>query len=305
MEQATMKMQPAVLINESLAALPTAKAFPVYADIGNAGYEGFEKAEDFQAVKVTDSTGHSEFVYCPTTRYKIVQHQDAFRPIVEGLTQAGRSDFRFLLKGNTRWAKLQLYCDSPGHDGVSLGFEAVNSYDGSSVLRYGVEMNHKKKYLTIVGYRQVCSNGMKIEVPLDQAEFIRPEVRERVLQLLKLQRRFLHTTNVNGRIAEIQHVVEAVSLLQEPVAEMIRRAQEWKISDAQQLDFLIRKHVGKRMHRRVREQYAAEDDSLWGLYNAITYIASHDSKLRAPTIDRMQGEAAAMLREEIVAEVPQ
>lgn len=79
--------QEASQINSAIASLPRAELKQITPTDG-------EYIKNFRAVKVRMQSGKTEFVNCPTNRYTVVQHEDAFRPIIEGLTQAGVKDFK-------------------------------------------------------------------------------------------------------------------------------------------------------------------------------------------------------------------
>jgi hypothetical protein len=84
---------------------------------------------------------------------------------------------------------------------------------------------------------------------------------------------------------------------------MILKSQQWKITDREHLEKLIKTHVGKRYAQKIATRYALDkDESLWGLYNAITYVASHD-ELKAVSRDNLIDKAADMLNVELFAKV--
>lgn len=289
----------------ALQALPKAEMRSLY----ETSFEGpqikehFDKVNNFKAVRVTEANGKVSHVACPTKRYALVQHEQAFRPIIEGLTLAGQKDYKFVLTSTAKAANLQIYVTGEGYDTVSLGFTIKNSFTGRNALSYGFMAAREKKVLEIVGYRQVCSNGMKIRVPLEQAEIVRPEIRTKLQVLLKEHARIIHSSAALEKIDTMQYVVEAMTLLREPVENMIKRSQRWLIEDAVQLKELIKKHVGKRWADRVKEQYHQEPgESLWDLYNAITHVASHDAKLKDTNRESLIDKAANMLTAEIVGD---
>lgn len=295
------KQQEASDINAAIAELPTAASEQIYNRNG-------EELNDFQGIKVTLPNGRQEYVNCPTKRYKIVQHSKAFDPILEGLKLSGNHDFKFVLYYNDRFAKLQVYTGQTGYDTVSLGFSAVNSFDSTTALKYGIKMDRKTKTLELVGYRQICSNGMKIKVPLDQAEIIKLETVERIQSLIQGQERILHTKSAEEKLQRIQYVVEALSLLHKPVEAYINRAKEFSIADRHKLMQLVKLHVGERYAERVAARYRIDSDregtSLWSLYNAITYVASHEPELKTVSRENLIDKAADMLLVEVYNRQP-
>jgi hypothetical protein len=111
----------------------------------------------------------------------------------------------------------------------------------------------------------------------------------------------MHTETAFKKIEAMQYIAEAISLLRDPVEKIIRKAQDWTIADREYLEKLIKKHVGKRYAQKVADRYARDGDtSLWGLYNAITYVASHD-ELKAVSREHLIDKAADMLNKELFA----
>lgn len=258
--------------------------------------------EDFKGVRVRDSAGKVNYVQVSGKDYKLVQHAEAFRPVIEGMTLAGNKDFKFSLNHNFKRAELRLYSGGFGYDGVMLGWKISNSFDGHSRLRYGVEINKGKQYIEIVGYRQACSNGMLVKVPLEDAEIIQPELLQKIQEkVADAEFCFKHTGGVMDSIKTVQYVAEALELLHKPMEAVIKKAGKIKIEDKKKIKQLIKLHVGKRYYSRVKEQFLTENSDLWGLYNAITYVASHHEDLTDSSRDLLLEKAADMLLVELRA----
>jgi hypothetical protein len=232
--------------------------------------------------------------------YKLVQHKTAFQPILDGLHATG-TDYEFALFLSDAKANLKVFCDDipdNGH-GIRLGFDARNSLNGKSAIHYLFRTESVSKVIEVVGYRQVCSNGMKIRVPLDQAEFVRPEVREKIEALMVLSEKIVHMGNPEEKISAVKYVVEAMALLKEPVALIIKRAKSIPVGQ-QEAKKLIGKYVGKRLSKAIYGQFVEhEEPTMWGLYNSITFVASHDVKLS--TMNGLLNSSAEMLEKELVA----
>lgn len=294
-------------LNQAIAELP--KAEPVKVFVEGRG-KGMKELKKFRAIKVTEHGGKQHFVSVPTTRYHTVQHEQAFRPIVEGLTLAGQHNFQFVLVSTERYADLQIYILPEGikfndmnksdeFGGVMLGFSVKNSFDSSRALSYGFKAMFGKGYLELVGYRQVCANGMKIRVPLHKAEIIKPEIVGRVKELFSKYTRMLHTKNVPEKIQQMQFITEAMTLLRPSVELYIEKAQKWTIKDKKTYKRLIDTHVGKRFKKRVTDEFANQEQDLWGLYNAMTYVASHHDDLKHSSRETLLDKAAEMLLVEV------
>jgi len=272
---------------EAISKLPTADQHELYTTAG--------AVTGFKGIRVLDYNGQIlEFVNCPRTSYQIVQHAQAFQPVIEGLWEAGLKDnYEAVFETTTKYAKMNILVGGEGYDSVKLGFSVTNSYDGSGAINYGFRMDRNRKYVELVGYRQICSNGMKIRVPLNNAEIIRPELKTKIETLFSQITRIRHTKGAVSRLEEIKSSVEAVTLMKEPVELMIKNLQTIQVND-QQLELLIKKFVGKRFKLKVINAFnEGNDHSTWGFYNAMTWVASHDETIkptaRQTLLDKAEG----------------
>lgn len=287
-------IKPAEQLNADIALLPKAELV----ELTPIKYVAeTEYLQNFKGVRVRDHLGNVQYVQVCGKDYKEVQHEDAYRPIIEGLTLAGNKSFQYTLISNFKKAELRLYSGAFGYDGVTIGWRIENSFTGHSTLNYGFSVTSTSHVLELVGYRQSCANGMVIKVPLDQAEIMTPELKEKVEQVLADSVAYKHTSKVLDRIKYLQYVAEALELLQQPVTAMIKAGQLNKIDteDRKKLKQLIQLHVGKRYAARVLEQFNNENADAWGLYNAITYVASHDEDITDSGRELLEGKAADML----------
>lgn len=239
-----------------------------------------------------------ELVGVVSPRYCLVQHKEAFAPIVKGLDNISVPyEWNLFTHKGKAWLSV-LVDDKEIRDTVKIGFRALNSVDGTTAIRYSFVMERAtQRHIELVGYRQVCSNGMVIRVPLDDAEIIKPELREKVVKLLEQHAKIIHTGDRAREIQAVQYVVEAVTLLREPVARIIEKAQTRAIGHDEAKE-LLQKYVGKRMKQRVYNQFLSENPDLWGLYNSITYVASHD-RIAQSTSNGLLNKAADLLEQEI------
>lgn len=300
-QKSVFALQSAEKVNAVIDQLPIATNLKVWTTEFSADSpDGALEAENFKAIYVESAT-EKGIVNVPTRRYEIVQHKDAIRPIIDALVMSGVQDFEFNAQATLSWANLNVFVGSAGYDGVKLGFKVGNSFDSSSAVSYGIDVTHSTHTIEMVGYRMACSNGLKIIVPLDQAELIRPEIREQVTTLLKERTRVLHTKSASSKIEAMKYVVEAVALLRDPAEAMIKKAQTWKIDDTELFKALIKAHVGNRFAKKVEHQYNKDspEDSLWNLYNAMTFVASHDESLSVTARETLIDKAAKMLTVEL------
>lgn len=233
-------------------------------------------------------------------RYRLVQHKDAFAPIFNGLHQTA-TPYEFSLFQTDTKAMLNVFVDEikENGSGIKLGFKAINSINGETAINYAMAANSITSTLEIVGYRLVCQNGMKIRVPLDQAEFMKLEKVERVRELIRMAAKILHLGTeeaIKQKMEAVQYVTEAISLLKEPIALMIQKAKNKMVTE-QEIKLMVAKYIGKRMSKKIIERFAMEDQSLWGAYCAVTYISSHDCTI--PTMNGLLNSSAIMLEEEL------
>ncbi|CAL7960870.1 hypothetical protein GAMM_190003 [Gammaproteobacteria bacterium] len=215
-------------------------------------------------IRVQYPNGQTDYVQVSGKDYKIVQHEQAFRPLIDALTISGVQNFKFSLNSSFQKAELRVFTVGEGYDSVQIGFNVVNSFHGHETLNYGITMDRTKQYIELVGYRQVCSNGMVIRVPLSNAQFVKPELRREIETLLSHQWQFKHTETVLDRADVIKYVVEAMALLREPVEQMIKKAQGTRF-DMDVVKDLIKQHVGNRQAKKVLEQYGHENRT-YGVY---------------------------------------
>jgi hypothetical protein len=281
------EMREAETLNKDIQALPVANEIEF-------NVEGADK-NNYKAVVV-----NGEVISVPKKSYNLVQHNEAFRPIIEGITQAGMKKFNYVLWSNNRKAELQLYLQDDVYDSVSVGITVKNSFDYSSAINFGFRMEKRTHILELVGYRQVCANGMKIRVPLNEAEIVRPEIRQQIENLFEKSTRLLHTKGVNVKLEQMQYYAEALALLKDPVRAIIQKAEKFDLRNKVLLKRIVDAHVGKRTAKKVLEQFKEEKQDLWGLYNAITYVASHNEGLNDFSRERLIDKAADMLQTTLV-----
>jgi hypothetical protein len=306
-------MHKASELPEYMSLLPTALPRRVYVGTelipssGQAAVEPHVWLKSYKAIESNDPfSGKGSIVAITSDGYEIVQHSQAFRPILEALTVKYGDKYLWDGHVNARRCSMRFFVIPQGFDGVALGFSVTNSFDRSTSLSYGFEMsNMSDSYIELVGYRQVCSNGMKIRVPLDQAEFVRKELRVRIESILSQVKRIIHTSAAKKRIEEIQYISEAMVLLQAPVEAMIKKAMKIEVTHAMVED-KIKQWVGIRRKAKLIEQFDKQGDySLWGLYNALTFVASHGEIKNASARERLLDQAAIMLERELTVKVEQ
>jgi len=257
-------------------------------------FAGFENPLHLQAVIVDNKVAA-----VVSSKYGLVQHSDAFKPIVEGI-RASNVPFHYRCFAYGELAR-KAYLDvitTETYDTVRVGFRVANSIDGTSAIRYSFSMIKETNTVELVGYRQVCSNGMKIRVPLAEAEFVEAEERQKIEQLLAAQKRIVHSKDALEKVRLVQVAVEAISLLREPVARIIQAAQRKEITK-EESEKLLEKYIGKNLKDRILDQFVGnKEKSLWSLYNAVTYVASHGTVAQSTQMGLID-RSAKMLEQEL------
>ena len=290
-------------IYNALGTLPIGRRMPIQTTEG-------EFVKGFGAIKVTQADGTSKFIAVPSVKYNPIQHETAFTPIINAVNSAG-IPYDFVMNSNWKTANLWILTKDVITDGVRLGFTAKNSLDGKSAVQFGFKADRVEGgHIELVGYRQVCSNGMKIKVPLDQAEIVSEELVAKITEVMNLQERVLHFTGAEQKLDAIKGMAEALTMVREPVNKMIALAESWQIDDEKLKEFL-EDNVKKRYRATVEAQYKRQIESgegkatAWNFVNALTFVASHETgfKLNISARDRMLNKAADFLLEVVTRTV--
>lgn len=294
------RTRPANEINMALGELPVAEKVSIVARREDGGEVGTGK---FKAIIV-----NGQVIDVPTKHYVLKQHEDVFRPLVEGITVSGLQDWNFMLWADNRRANLVVMVGE-ATDGVKFGFKATNSFDRSTTIDYGLRALTKNQTVEVVerehvlvwGYRQVCSNGMVMRVPLKTCKYLDTELVTKVKELLTMNEKIRHYgKDIDAKLECVQFLVEGMLLLRNPINRMIVDAQNHTLNREQAKAFLD-KYVGRRRLDRYLELYGREEQTLWGLYNSVTFLASHQEE--GLTHTARQGllmKAATMLEEELM-----
>lgn len=255
-----------------------------------------------QAVIVND-----RIVSTVSRHYQLVQHKEAFDPVFKGLQAVG-SDYEFALMQTDTKAYLRLFVDEIPDNGdkIRLGFEVRNSIDGKTAISYNLISQKIKQFsewvqkevVDVWGFRLVCSNGMKIRVPLKSHFILEEKKRVKIVTLLSMASRIVHMgQDVKQKIEAVQYVVEAMALLKEPVAKIIELAKNQEIGEKKAKE-LIALYIGKRLSDRIYQRFQQDESpTLWGLYNSITFVASHG--VTVPTMNGLIDKSANMLALEV------
>lgn len=296
-QKSVYKLKEAELINPSLADLPKAELKPL-------AVEG----ADTSAFKATVVKG--KVIDCPTSKYRLIQHEQAFRPIIDGLTVSGVKDYAFTLWADEKRASLSIYIGE-SEDGVRFGFNAKNSFDRSSAVHYGMKSEKVQEEVQIVerehvlvwGHRKVCENGLVVKVPLKTTKYLDAITVKRVKELFSTSRSIRHMgDDIFSRIKSVQYLTEGILLLSKPIGMMIRDAQNIHLTQDEAKELLVRYEKRRRLDHYL-ELYGREEQTLWGLFNAITFFASHKEEgITHKAREKILMRAGDMLTAELLAE---
>jgi len=146
-------------INADISLLPTAELV----ELMPTKYIGeVANMKDFKGVRVRDHFGNVDYVQVCGKDYKAVQHAEAYRPVIEGMTLAGSTKFHYTLTSDFKKAQLRIYSGSFGYDGVAIGWQIENSFTGHTTLNYGFTISKTSNEIELVGYRQrgIKNNGV-------------------------------------------------------------------------------------------------------------------------------------------------
>jgi hypothetical protein len=277
-------------------------------------------------------------------RYKPVQHSEAFKQVCEVIAGV---DLQLMVK--VSWygdrAQMSVVVEDDIADTVRFGFYVSNVHDGlhavtysfamdrvqrykevvqhqsTTVLQDGEDAKPKKggySYIELVGFRQICSNGMKIRVPMDevmaatgtQATELQMSVKRaltevweteenriRVKSILHVRKKISHKGDVVKKLEEQKKVMEVLVALKDPVKRMIARAQNKHVGPKEAMDVLV-SYLGVGTARRIVQCVAdGECDPLvsaWDVYNSFTYYATHKAD-SVREINRVENASADYL----------
>ncbi len=281
-------------LRQAVTQLPLVSWTPIYRGDNNQPIKGKKlMLSDGQPVGIVSK------------KYKEVQHYEAFGKILDGiekLDDTQKTKIKYTITNNKAMAWMGVMVNQAG-DGINYGFRAINSYDGKSALRYDMKVNNNvrrtfwktEKYVTLWGVREICNNGMKVNVPLEWDLIITPEEKLIVENLLKQSKRILHMKDPHKEIEGIQYLVEAMVLLEKPLTKMVNMAKAAKIENLDKAKQLITKYIGRKTAEHIIDSYTNDPDkSLWGLYNSVTFTATHRTYTKG-TMEKLLDKSAVML----------
>lgn len=245
---------------EVLDKLPVASLQPVF--LGNEKVE----AEKSRAVVV-----EGQPVAFVSNHYTLVNHKDAFLEALNTMEVPLNDSTELAVYGKNGYASMRVMFDElmidDGAEGIRMGFEIKNSIDKSACL--GVEMKRKQQYdgtggtVTFFGLRQICSNGMKIKVPIADASFS-GKVKHMGSNLLLKFQDLLNLARAS--IPMVEDLIKKSMLENISKEDFAKKLGQMGFSD-KNIKLILREFDDKK--------------TIWEAYNSITFIASHKIKSQA------------------------
>jgi hypothetical protein len=280
-------------LQEAVDRLPTASEIPVLRGDTN------EVIAENKGIVV-----EGKVVAVLSKQYATVNHSKAFKPVVEGLVKSGENgkNVTFAIRHTDARAFLTAFVNEAkdSSSGIRYGFRTVNSYDGSTGIHFDVSTS-KGVVVTVWGERQICTNGMKIRVPLEWRDCIDGEKADKIITLLKQSKTIVHKgnmTNIDIKLEQVGYMVEVMFLLESALNKIVKMAEDMRMDNLKLASLMVEKYVGQRYLESVMQRFEyGEEKTLFGLYNAITYIGSHTVSYKEGTKESIIDKASRLLDE--------
>lgn len=222
--------------------------------------------------------------------YVLIQHKDAFKRMIDSLEVPDDADLNVTTghyKGraemNLLFNKIVVPDDSQG---VTLGLKLVNSYDRSSAFGVQLKRNiyEKGKFIVFYGMRQICSNGMKIMIPLSQMTAEEIDKMSPNDVRAKEENIKVHTEAFTGRIVhygkntfnlKFMNLQDMVNRASNFVKIAIQNAINKNLTETQLKLTLQELNLPNKIIEEMIEEFKTEKKSTWDAYNQVTAYASH------------------------------
>ena len=288
-------------LGRRVEALPSVKEVPL-----DFVWDGrLENAARYKAL-VNEKTGYLEAVV--SRSYSAVQHKEAFGAVVGTLQEAcpdAKIRAAVLLDKGRAWMSV-VFSDmraDDGAQGVELGFTAMNSYDRSSSVHFGGTQNRQTGHFEFFGLRLACMNGMTMRVPIadwDKLE-VKNKIDAHIGDIVGVSKEFVGKTVEEAatalsfrHIGRVDRKLEGVSLMVSalPCAATLLRARV-KTMHAESVNaFEAREKLNKlgfgaRTTQNIMACFASEENTAWGLYNAVTHHATHGARVSPRRMQEM------------------
>jgi hypothetical protein len=205
--------------------------------------------------------------------YKIVQHEQCFGMLIDAIEKVGIEHANARVWENKDGAKAKLYLkfnelqfDGPDGKALHLGYKVTNSYDKTTGLRFDG-----------FGIRQTCTNGMHFKHLVGSFSVRHLGGIEQV------------ASRMRSALADLTSVIPAMKTV-------LLNAHEKELDYVQIEELLAGVGIKKRLRNKVMNQAVMEENTVWGAYNAVTWVASHTDK-SSSQFDNLLGTAETLLTE--------
>jgi hypothetical protein len=207
-------------------------------------------APNYKAITREDN---GKLISIQNDTYQIVSNAEIIKPLIEQLNEL---DSKWIIDPSHSFVtnqKMRLQITFPeltfndGRSDIALSLFVHNSYDSSEGVR-----------MFFGAIRGICSNGMVFG---------------------KVLTKYYHKHTKGIPLNNLQAQIEATYEQIPVISERIHILQNLNVSKS--LNESVKKNLGKRISKYVKEQKKAEN--AWILYNYLTYYISHeiDQRLRA------------------------
>jgi len=228
------------------------------------------KTDEYKAIWNIDT---NKLGCIASSKYKIIQHRDAFMQLVEVLQNLGLN-----VEGNIKNCRDKVIIDllfkgqeliDDGEEGIKLGIRIGNSYNMSYSLKG-----------ELYAYRLICSNGMVLGNAIND---------------VKLRRLHMGEVDVRKNIRNfIKEAIQSSNKLKILVSKAMQDTLEWEYA-TKLLEAMINIKKYRDMIEERLSEFKGRRLTRWDIYNAITNIATHGEEITENIEGYLQNKAQKIL----------
>ena len=254
-------------------------------------------------VSTDPKTGRKEFIATASDGFNATNNSVILGKVINAQKETGRS-YCGEVKSNFKTMHAIIYTNYS--NGLLIGYDVYNAYNGSSKLQIGCTVNKANGYTFDVNYMRLqCKNGMLTRMKLgEKSNLIQESSRLKILEYLRNDFSRKHTIGMDMWVDKVIQNIQMIDLITEPLNQVIELSKVWTWTDITHLQYLMDKFVGKRYEAKIRNELRynhsiAEGDprNLWHIINAMTWISSHDTELSESAADTLREKSAEMMNE--------
>ena len=297
-------------LRAKLNGLATASEKPVFvADKTESGEVIPLEAKNFKAIW---NDKENQLATIASKNYTLIQHSTAFGAVLDAITAVKTNPqvkARVEERNGRAWMTVVFedIIAKDGAQGIEIGLKATNSFDKTSSLKYGGQGKQSTGAFEFFGYRRTCSNGMAIRLESINWELVKPEAEAKAIgdQFARLEAQVIRVDasqsirhygqNAIIKLDGIMSALAKLPYVAKNLEERIVEAQSEAIAEKEAGEMLEKLGYCDRTHKRLMEQFEHEEQTRWGLYNAITAYASHTERLSPLAVERELNKAKPLL----------